>query len=98
MSENHNEVQGQHIPNRKRRRTEFFDEVNSTGQTSSSEDLEEDPDLALWKGRISKVPEEVADKEWVVDLEEDPAVTLWRDKIRKMRERLTLPYSALNLS
>ena len=98
MSENHNEVQGQHIPNRKRRRTEFFDEVNSTGQTSSSEELEEDPDLALWKGRISKVPEEVADKEWVVDLEEDPAVTLWRDKIRKMRERLILPYSALNVS
>ena len=92
-SENQNDV-----PNRKRKRTEFIDEVDSIGRSSSSEDLEEDPDLALWKGRISKVPEEVADKEWVVDLEEDPAVTLWRDKIRKMRDRLILPYSALNLS
>ena len=96
--ESQNDVRGLHIPNRKRKRTEFVDEVDSTGQTSSSEDLEEDPDLAVWQGKISEVSEEVANKEWVIDLEEDPAVTLWRDKIRKMRERLILPYSALNLS
>ena len=96
--ESQNDVRGQPIPNRKRKRTEFVDEVDSTGQTSSSEDLEEDPDLAVWQGKISEVSEEVADKDWVIDLEEDPDVTLWRDKIRKMRERLIMPYSALNLS
>jgi len=52
----------------------------------------------LWQGRISEVPEEEANKDWVIDQEEDPDVTLWRDKIRKMREGLILPYSALNLS
>lgn len=98
ISGNDNDVRRQHSPNRKRKRTEFFDEVDSTGQTQSSDDLEEDPDLPLWQGRITEVPEEVADKDWVIDLEEDPDVTLWRDKIRKMRERLILPYSALNLS
>ena len=86
------------IPNRKCKRTEFFDDADSTGQTPSSDDLEEDQDLALWQGRISEVPEEEANKDWVIDQEEDPDVTLWRDKIRKMRERLILPYSALNLS
>ena len=96
--EHKDDVRLQHIPNRKRKRTEFMDEADSTGQISSSDDLEEDHDLALWQGRISEVPEEVADKEWVVNLEENPDVTLWRDKIRKMRERLILPYSALNLS
>ena len=91
--ENRNDVQ-----NHKRKRTKFLDETDSTGQTSSSDDLEEDQDLALWQGRISEVPEEEANKDWVIDQEEDPDVTLWRDKIRKMRERLILPYSALNLS
>ena len=79
-------------PNQKRQRTKFYDDADSIGQMSSNDDLDEDPDLALWQGRISEVPEEapeeVADKEWVIDLEEDPAVTLWREKIRKMRERL----------
>ena len=82
----------QNDPNQKRKRTKFYDDADSIGQMSSNDDLDEDPDLALWQGRISEVPEEapeeVADKEWVIDLEEDPAVTLWREKIRKMRERL----------
>ena len=69
------------LPNRAMRR-EFWND--SIDQTSSSEDLDEDPDLALWQGRVSKVPDEDSEK----IPEEDPAITLWSEKISKMRERL----------
>ena len=69
------------LPNQAMRR-EFWND--SVDQTSSSEDLDEDPDLALWQGRVSKVPDEDSEK----IPEEDPAITLWSEKISKMRERL----------
>ena len=69
------------LSNRAMRR-EFWND--SIDETSSSEDLDEDLDLALWQGRVSKVPEE--DSEEIP--EEDPAITLWSEKISKMREKL----------
>ena len=69
------------LPNRAMRR-EFWND--SMDQTLSSEDLDEDPDLALWLGRVSEGPEDDSEK----IPEEDPAITLWSEKISKMRERL----------